>query len=239
MAAFGNILAIRALWKASSIPANMKKLFLSLAFSDLAVGLFAQFMVAVVLKMATNGGHDFDSLCPKILTVCHFLLFLLACASFLNVTTIAVDRLLAITLHLRYRELVTSKRVIAALVSVWITSGVGASSHVSLHKSSDLIIVITEFVVFFFTTAAYVNIYRVVRHHQNQMHSQLQHENSQRVELFRDMKSAFNALYFYVVFVACYLPNLCSAILLITDNSQISSWFAFHVTFLSFFSIRR
>ena len=78
VAAFGNILAIRVLWKASSIPANMKKFFLSLAFSDLAVGLLAQFMVAVVLKMATNGGHDFDSLCPTILTVCHFL-FISSC----------------------------------------------------------------------------------------------------------------------------------------------------------------
>ena len=33
----GNILLIRALLKASSIPANEKKLFLSLAFSDLGV----------------------------------------------------------------------------------------------------------------------------------------------------------------------------------------------------------
>ena len=49
VAAFGNILVIRALWKASSIPANIKKLFLSLAFSDLAVGLFAQLIYAVVL----------------------------------------------------------------------------------------------------------------------------------------------------------------------------------------------
>ena len=39
---FGTILAIRALRKASSMPTNMKKFFLSLAVSDLAMGLFAQ-----------------------------------------------------------------------------------------------------------------------------------------------------------------------------------------------------
>ena len=33
-----NLLVIRALMKASKIPATVKKLFLSLAFSDLAVG---------------------------------------------------------------------------------------------------------------------------------------------------------------------------------------------------------
>ena len=41
VAAFGNILVIPALRKASSMPANIKKFFLSLAVSDLAVGLFA------------------------------------------------------------------------------------------------------------------------------------------------------------------------------------------------------
>ena len=120
VAAFGNVLVIHALCKASSIPANIKKLFLSLAFSDLAVGLFAQLIYAVVLKITANGGHDFDLLCPTVLTICYFSLFLLAGASCLNVTAIAVDRLLAISLHLRYRELVTSKRVITALVSIWI-----------------------------------------------------------------------------------------------------------------------
>ena len=61
VAAFGNILVIRALWKASSIPANIKKLFLSLAVSDVAVGLFAQLILAVVLRMATDGGHNFKT----------------------------------------------------------------------------------------------------------------------------------------------------------------------------------
>lgn len=40
VATLGNLFAIRALWKAASIPDNLKKLFLSLACSDLAVGLF-------------------------------------------------------------------------------------------------------------------------------------------------------------------------------------------------------
>ena len=100
VATFGNVLAIRALWKASLMPTNMKKFFLSLAVSDLDVGLFAQLLLAVVLRMVADGGQNFDLLCPNILTVCSFSLFLLACASFLNVTAIAVDRLLGITLHL-------------------------------------------------------------------------------------------------------------------------------------------
>ena len=232
VAASGNILAIRALWKASSIPANIKKFFLSLAVSDLAVGLFAQLMYAVLLRMAANGDNDFDLLCPTVLTVCYFSLFLLVGASFLNVTAIAVDRLLAITLHLRYQELVTSKRVILALVSIWITSGVAALLTVSVHVNRSVVVVmIVEFVGFLFTTVAYIRIYRAVRHHQNQIHSQLQQQNAQAIELFREKKAAFNAVHFYVIFVACYLPNLCSSILLITESPQISFWLAVHATY--------
>ena len=230
VAVFGNILVIRALWKASSIPANIKKLFLSLAISDLAVGLFAQLMYAVVLNMAVDGGHDFELLCPTILTAFYFSLSLLVCASFLNVTAIAVDRLLAITLHLRYQELVTSKRIIIALVSVWLTSGVVASLFVSLDIHSVIVVVIVEFVGVLLTTVAYIRIFRAVRHHQNQIHSQLQHQNAQAMELLREKKAAFNAVHFYVIFVACYLPNLCSSILLITDSSQTSFCLAFHAT---------
>ena len=232
VATVGNILVIRALWKAPLIPANIKKFFLSLAVSDLAVGLFAQVMYAVVLRMAANGGRNFDLLCPTILTVCCFFLTLLACASFLNVTAIAVDRLLAITLHLRYQELVTSERIIIALVSVWLTSTVAASLFVAFHTYSGIVVFICQFVGILLTTVAYIHIYRAVRHHQNQIHSQLQHQDAQAMELFREKKAAINAVHFYVIFVACYLPNFCSTIWYITDTSQISFWLAFHVTFL-------
>ena len=232
VATLGNILVIHALWKASSMSANIKKFFLSLAVSDLALGLFAQLIYAVVLRMAANGGHNFDLLCPTILTVCCFLLFLLVCASFLNLTAIAVDRLLAITLHLRYQELVTSKRVIIALISVWLTSGVAAFLYISVGNENVIVLAaVIKFGGLLLTTVAYINIYRAVRHHQNQMKNQLQHENESTVDLFREMKSAFNAMYFYVIFVACYLPNFCSIILLITDNYRESFWLAFHFTF--------
>ena len=231
VAAFGNILVIRALLKASSIPANIKKFFLSLAVSDLAVGLFAQLMLAVVLRIAASGGHSFDLLCPTMLTVCYFSLILLVGASFLNVTAIAVDRLLAITLHLRYQELVTSKRVKIAFVSLWLTSASAASLFISLDIHNALVVVIVEFVGILLTTVAYIRIYRVARYHQNQMNSQLQRQNSQAREIFREKKSAFNTVHFYVIFVACYLPYFCSAIFLTTDRAQSSFWLAHYVTF--------
>ena len=69
----GNILVIRALFKASSIPANVKKLFLSLAFSDLGVGLVSQLMAgiiyAVILKTASKEDYNLTSLCPTVINL--------------------------------------------------------------------------------------------------------------------------------------------------------------------------
>ena len=48
VATLENLLVIGALMKASTIPATVKKLLLSLAFSDLAVGLCSQLMTNII-----------------------------------------------------------------------------------------------------------------------------------------------------------------------------------------------
>ena len=106
VATLGNALAIRALWKASSLPPNLRKLLLSLAFCDLAVGLFAHTTFAAVFVI--SAALKVNVQCQPILTISFFVTFCVAWASSLNVTAIAVDRLLAISLHLRYAELVLS-----------------------------------------------------------------------------------------------------------------------------------
>ena len=213
----GNILVICALWNASSIPANVKKLLLSLAFSDLLVGVISQLMLGVitgVIRTEVNGNKNYDFLCPTVLTICYFAIFFLAGTSFFTIIAIAVDRLLAISLHLRYQELVTSNRVIIALVSVWLTSGITSSVYVSLHNNNELVVALVQIVGLLLTTVVYTHIYRVVKKHQNQIHCQLRVSNTQATELLRERKSVFNALIVYVVFLACYFPYLCLMILI-------------------------
>ena len=129
VATLGNLLVIRALMNNSMIPATVKKLFLSLAFSDLAVGLCSQLMTAsisaVMLKMASSE-DDLAFFCPAVLIVLLYFMHLLVVASFLNVIVIAFDRLFAVSLHLRYQELVTPTRVTIVLVTLWLTSCVSA-----------------------------------------------------------------------------------------------------------------
>ena len=89
----GNILVIRALFKASSIPANVKKLFLSLAFSDLGVGLVSQLMAgiifAAILNTASKEDYNLTSLCPTIINLLCYLFFFLCAATLLTLSTIS------------------------------------------------------------------------------------------------------------------------------------------------------
>ncbi|XP_078377156.1 melanocortin receptor 4-like [Oculina patagonica] len=232
--ALGNLLAIRALWKASSLSATLKNLFLSLAVSDLAVASIPQFMlgvnIALILQKEASESNNFDIFCPKVLTTYLFFFFFLASASFLTITAIAVDRFLAISLHLRYQELVTPKRVIIALLGLWLTSAIAASIFISIPNHNLMVVVIIELYGLFVTTVVYSRIYRVSRHHQNQILSQCQLHNNQAMVVLREKKSAINALFVYVFFIACYVPSLCCAILMLANTSGMSIMVANHVT---------
>ena len=198
---------IRALMKASTIPATVKKLFLSLAFSDLAVGLCSQLMTAIItavmLKMASSE-DDLAFFCPTVLIVLLYFMHLLVVVSFLNVIVIAFDRLLAVSLHLRYQELVTPIRVTMVLVSLWLTSCVSAFLVIFLLKGIAMAVAVISVIGYVLTTLAYVRIYKVVRYHQNQIYSQNQLQNAQTREAHRQRKSAYNSLFVSVVFLACY-----------------------------------
>ena len=232
VASVGNLFVIYALWKVSSIPSNLKSLFLSLAFSDLAVGLFAQpihgAITAVMLMKVANENFNFTFLCPAVMIVSRASGYLLAVATFLNITAIAIDRLLVLSLHLRYLELVTPKRIVITLVSLWFTSAVATSLYMTFQNS--VVTVVLECVGLILTAVANIRIYQAVRYHQNQIQSQLQQCYDEARERLRERKSSISALYVFVIFVACYIPNLCAAVLLMADLSQISFRAIYNVT---------
>ena len=234
VATLGNLLVIRALRKSSSISTTLKSLFLSLAISDLAVALIPQLMLgvnlAVMLHMEASEKHNIDAFCPEILIMYHFFVLFLASSSFLTVTAIAIDRFLAISLHLRYNELVTSKRVVIALVCLWLMSAIAASIFISIPENNPMVVAVIEFYGLFVTTVVYIHIYRVARYHQNQILTQCQLQNDQTITVLREKKSIVNAMFVYIVFIACYVPHSCCTILLLTDASRLSFMLANHVT---------
>ncbi|KAL9957542.1 hypothetical protein ACROYT_G039183 [Oculina patagonica] len=113
-----NILTIHAMRTSLSLPKTLKTLLLSLAVSDLGVGLLAQpFYITLMGKWSQQNNIDcFTKLALAITTA------VFSIPSFFSVMALSVDRFLAIHLHLRYQELVTHKRVVAGVIPMWLFS---------------------------------------------------------------------------------------------------------------------
>lgn len=241
VAILGNLLVIRALWKAKMMSASLKAMFLSLAFSDLAVGLFVQpvhgAIISVVLAKAADGIYNVDFLCPVFVTLYLSSAYFFAMASFLSIITITVDRFLAVSLHLRYSEFVTRKRVVTALVMSWSTSGVITIVYIALPNYNDMVAVVLEVMGLFVTSVAYLRIYQVARHHERKIHSQCQVTNDlETMKMARVRRSAYNAFFVYAAFVACYTPNIFfGTLLVISDFPSLSLIVGFYVTIFLIF----
>ena len=234
LATVENVLVIHALRSSSTLPGNLKKMFLSLAFSDFAVGLLGQSMLgiitAIMLKMTANGNYDLDFLCPTLITVCYSVIYFLTCVSFFSIIAIAVDRLLVIFLHLRYHELVTSKRVIFTLASLWMACGVATFIFTQLPNHQIIFVAVIEICGLLVATTAYIYIYRIIRSlttvHPQREHQLHNHEQNRN----RERKSASSAFLVYIVFLACFLPNFCCIMLLTSNRSKVSFILTNHIS---------
>ena len=207
-----NILSIHAMGKTSSLPKPLKTLLLSLAASDLGIGLLVQ-PLYITLLLAENSQNC------AMPTVAFIIIWFFANASFLGILAISVDRFLAIHLHLRYQELVTHKRVVAVVIFIWLLSAF--LSLLEFWMASAESVAFEVFVTVFFglcficTTVVYCKIYVTTRRHRTEIQAmQLQvaaaaAENGELGIVSRQRKSSLGAFYVYLAFLICHLPEYC------------------------------
>ena len=161
-----NIVTIYAIHKTSTTPNTLRTLLLSLACSDVAVGLFSQPLYTLLLINWLRLGNP-GCTTLHVLTISSTLF---STASFLGIVAVSVDRFLAVHLHLRYQELVTHMRVVAVVVSIWVYSGLYSLMILWRPFSAwNLIRIITAAFGFIITLVVYIRIYQTVRRHENQI----------------------------------------------------------------------
>ncbi|XP_078361682.1 trace amine-associated receptor 9-like [Oculina patagonica] len=201
----GNVIIIVALQKVSSLHPPSKILLGCLASTDLCVGLITQ-PLYVSMKMSPD--HSKYCLYLKILFETIGSMF---CAvSLLTMTAISIDRLLALTLRLRYRQVVTLMRVRLVVVSFWLFSASVAMIvfYNFLIASSIACIIVLLCIVT--STFCYTKIYLTLRHHQTQVqdHVQQGQQNGGGIALniARYRKTVSSALWIQMTLLACYLP---------------------------------
>ena len=210
-----NIITIQTLRKISSFPKPLKTLLLSIAVSDLGVGLLVHplYIVRLVMNMEQNTNNRIYIMVYK---ANHISTHLLCVASFLSIIALTVDRFLAIHLHLRYQELVTHKRVVTVVISVWVWCSCVSLFALNRVLENVLAIINATIGAVCLTTTGliYCKIYSIVHHHRNQIHAlQLQpvgqNQNVELANAARLKKTALATFYVYVVFVVCFLPFIC------------------------------
>ena len=126
IAAFlGNTLILVALHKETSLHPPSKLRYRNLAITDLCVGIITEPLLVTYLTSLVS--RRWDS-CYYTVLALFFSDYTLCLVSLLTVTAISVDRLLALSLGLRYRQVVTLKRTHIAVIGLWIMCIVGAST---------------------------------------------------------------------------------------------------------------
>ena len=209
-----NIITIHALRKTSSLPKPLKTLFLSLAVSDLSVGLLVQPLYVSVrclfVTLKENGEKNptlkftNDVLAVTSTFLCY--------ASFFSVTALTADRFLSIHLHLRYQELVTHRRVVAVVTSMWMFSAIFSLLWLWNPKIYSILTGIILTACLILTALFNCKIYLAVRRHTNQIQVLQVQQVGQNEDVLantaRQIKSAVGTFYVFFVFLVCYLPYI-------------------------------
>jgi len=125
--------------------------------------------------------------------------------SLLTLTAISVDRLLALLLGIRYRQVVTFKRVLMFVICFWtlITSlalVVVWDYQFSLHYNSIAVLFCSVI-----STCCYTKIFQKLYHHQIHVH-QGQPNGHAPLNIARYRKTVSSTLWVQLTLVTCYLP---------------------------------
>lgn len=200
-----NVLIIVALKKVSSLHPPSKLLLGCLATTDLCVGLITQPIYAYGLLSPEHSKRcSHSAILSKTIGV------IFCVVSLLTLTTISVDRLLALLLGLRYRQVVTLRRIWALVVSFWLASTAFAILSHYFYGVALAIMCIAMSLCTITSTFCYMKIYLNLRHRQTavQDHVQQRQPNGGRRSLntARYRRTVTSALWVQITFLTCYTP---------------------------------
>lgn len=204
-----NIITIHAIRKTSSLSKPLKTLLVCLAVSDLGIGLFGQpFYVALLIMALVQTRSD----CVTN-TIFLSILGVFCSASFLSIMALTGDRFAAVQFHLRYKQIVTQKRVLVAVMLIWLFSAFTPLLYLWINPDIIHFVYAVNGMIFLAgISVVYLKIYLIVRRHKNQIHAQLQQvaQNSGIANTASLSKSAVSMFYVYLVFLVCYSPHFCA-----------------------------
>ena len=200
----GNVLILIAIHKESSLHPPSKLLLRSLAITDLCVGLISQSLTIIYWISVANKHWN---ICP-LAFVTHFTISYILCGvSVGTLTAISVDRLFALLLGLRYRQIVTLKRTYMIVIALWVLPALFSTMwfwNPFITLWYGIIGIPLYLIVSIFS---YTKIFLTLRQHSSQVHNFIQEPTqTNQLNIARYKKAVSTAIWLQMTLVACYLP---------------------------------
>ena len=233
-ATLGNTLVLIALHTVSSIHPPTKFLLRFLAMTDFCVGVIVQpLFVSFLMKIESGKWH---TLFMTFIT----LSFTLCGLSFLTATAISVDRLLALSLGLRYRHTVTLRRVrCLAVCFLLVVIVISFIYSLSSRKIANITVFVLIIISVFLSIFSHAKIFLKLRQHQVQVRQQhIGHEQTNgggfplNIEQYK--KVVLTIAWMQLALVICYIPIfifLMLSTMKMADRYKVGS--IFHVSALT------
>ena len=226
----GNVLIIVALQKPSSLHPPSKLLLGCLASTDLCVGLITQPLFVVFLMFRNNSKP-----CFYVVTMFRLTGVIFGGVSLMTLTLISVDRLLALLLGLRYKQVVTLKRVWILVVIIWLSFPAAVLAYsaynyrhvIFMNVVARGIVNTVLLVCIVITFSCYLKIYLSLRRQHAQVQSHVSqgqpHGGTTPLNLARYKKTVFATLWIQITLLACYIPYFAANAALAIYGSPTSS----------------
>ena len=200
----GNTLILVALYKESSLHPPSKLLLRSLAITDLLVGIIVEPLNVAYLMSVRSKRWD---ICYNVYLALLLASYVLCAVSLLVLTAISVDRLLALWLGLRYRQVVTLTRVSITVIVMWVLPIVATTSYIWNPQLLLLLLYIHLSFCLSIIIFSYMKIFFMLRHYQIQVTvAQEQPRQAIPLNIARYRKAVYSALWVQFTLFICYLP---------------------------------
>ena len=218
-AILGNGLILHALRKSAALRPPSRALMYSLAASDIGVGLTVQ-PFYVIYKTAELMNNR-ELYCVTGIGF-HLSANVFSAVSFLTITAISVDRLLALHLGSRYQSTVSLKRVAAVIISIWALTGLWLFLWFWNIISYQLFNITVVSICLFICLLAYLWLwFKLRRLRIRAMARWKEEEESSFASTPRfgvQKRSVINMFYVYLLMFVCYVPYLSMFVVIQTTK---------------------
>ena len=224
----GNGIICLTFWKSSQLRSHSQLFLWCLAFADFLTGMIVQPFYGAYKIVYIAGYVSASCVLRVIIETVAWFSAALSCAL---VSSIIGERYLALHYHMRYHDVITTKRIILYIVFLVIVMAIASLLRFAMANIRPfLYFSICGLLLSLITllTCSW-KIYKQVRRHFLQIHDQNSKE-SKSIDMRRFKKSLINMAYIAILYIIAYMPFTCVLFLYLHKGFTVDVEVAYDIT---------